>query len=80
MFKSRIRRTKRQVRTISSSVFNQPEMIQELDRLNEEYVLVAADKVCNNIVFDCKVYHYDYNSNKLGKDKTTNKKSISRFL
>jgi hypothetical protein len=32
-------------------LFNKPEVIKELNRLHEEYVLVPADKACNNIVF-----------------------------
>jgi hypothetical protein len=34
-------------------------MINELERLNEEYVLVPADKACNNIIFVCKAHYYN---------------------
>ena len=32
------------------------EVIKELDRLHEEFVLVPADKIGYNIVFVCKAY------------------------
>ena len=40
-------------------------MINELDRLHEEYVLVPADKACNNIVFVCKAHYYNCILNEL---------------
>jgi hypothetical protein len=46
------------MRTIHSPAFNKAEVIKELNRLHEEYVLVPADKACNNIVFVCKVHNY----------------------
>ena len=54
ILKSRIRPIKTKVRTIYPSMFSKAEMIKELDRLHEEYVLLPADKACNNIVFVCK--------------------------
>jgi hypothetical protein len=51
MLKSRIRNIKSKVRTIYPSVFSEPEVRNELQRLHEEFVLVPADKACNNIVF-----------------------------
>ena len=55
ILKSRIRHIRRKVRTIYPSVFRKPEVINELDRLHEEYVLVPADKVCNNIVLSVRL-------------------------
>jgi hypothetical protein len=43
---------------IYPSSFNKPEVIKEIDRLHEEYVLVTADKVCSKIVFVSKVHYY----------------------
>jgi hypothetical protein len=41
-------------------------VIHELERLQEEYVLVSADKACNNIVFVCKTHYYNCILNELG--------------
>ncbi|XP_056012425.1 uncharacterized protein LOC125681516 [Ostrea edulis] len=57
ILKSRIRHMKTKVRTIYPSVFSKPEVIKELDRLHEEYVLLPAEKASNNIVFVCKAHH-----------------------
>ena len=48
ILKSRIRHSRTKVRTIYPFVFRKPKVINELDRLHEEYVLVPADKACNN--------------------------------
>jgi hypothetical protein len=34
-------------------------VIHELERLHEEYVLLPADKACNNIVLVCKTHYYN---------------------
>ena len=70
ILKSRIRHIRRKVRTIYPSVFRKPEVINELDRLHEEYVLVPADKACNNIVFVCKAHYYNCILNELGINST----------
>ena len=51
ILKSRIRNIKTKVRTIYHSVFSEPEVRNELEIPHEEFVLVPADKACNNIVF-----------------------------
>ena len=51
-------------------MFRKPEVINELDRLHEEYVLVPADKACNNIVFVCKAHYYNCILNELGINST----------
>jgi hypothetical protein len=38
-------------------MFSKPDVINELERLHEEYVFVSADKVCNKIVFVCKTHY-----------------------
>jgi hypothetical protein len=52
------------------SAFNKPEIIRELNRLHEEFVLVPADKACNNIVLVCKAHYYQWIINKLGINST----------
>jgi hypothetical protein len=42
----------------------------ELERLHEEFVLVPADKACNNIVFVCKAHYYNCILNELGINST----------
>ena len=54
------------MRTNYPSAFNKPEVIRELNRLHEVYVLVPADKACNNIVFVCKAHYYQCIINELG--------------
>ena len=39
------------MKTIYPSVFNYPEVKKKLDRLNDQYALVPADKADDNIVF-----------------------------
>jgi hypothetical protein len=51
ILKSLIKHVRSKMRTIYPSAFHKPEVIKELNRLHEEYVLVPADKACNNIVF-----------------------------
>ena len=46
------------MRTIYSSVFKKPKVVNELHRLHENFVLVSADKASNNIVFVCKSHYY----------------------
>jgi hypothetical protein len=58
------------VRTIYPSVFSTPEVSNELERLHEEFVLVPADKACNNIVFVCKGHFYNCILNELGINST----------
>jgi hypothetical protein len=41
-------------------------VIRELERLHEEYVLVLADKACNNIVFVSRTHYYNCILNELG--------------
>jgi hypothetical protein len=51
ILKSRIRNIKTKVRTICLSVCSKPEVKNKYERLREEFVLVPADKACNNTVF-----------------------------
>jgi hypothetical protein len=47
---------KTKVRAIYPSVFNKPEVRNELERLHEEFVLLPADKACNNSVSLLQLY------------------------
>jgi hypothetical protein len=58
------------MRTIYPSAFNKPEVIKELNRLHEEYVLVPADKACNNIVFVCRAHYHQCIISELGINST----------
>lgn len=48
---SRIRQAKGKFCTIYLSILSKPEVMQEVDKLHEEYVLISADKACNGIIF-----------------------------
>ena len=52
-------------RPIYPSVFKKPEVVNELHRLHDNFVLVPADKASNNIVFVCKKYYYECLLNEL---------------
>jgi hypothetical protein len=56
ILKSLFKHVRSNIRTNNTSAFNKPEVIQKLNRLYEEYVLVLADKACNNTVFVCKAH------------------------
>jgi hypothetical protein len=61
LLKSRIHHLSGKMRTIYSSVFKKPEVVNELRRLHHNFVLVPADKAStfNNIIFVCKNYYYE---------------------
>ena len=50
----RIRRLKHTVNTRSESIFRDPDVVRELSRLHENFVIVPADKASNNYTFVCK--------------------------
>ena len=51
LLKSRIHHLSGKMRTIYPSVFKNTEVVNELSRLHDNFVLVPADKASNNIVF-----------------------------
>ena len=57
--KRRIRRLKHSVNTRSESIFRDPDVVFELSRLHENFVIVPADKASNNYTFVCKRHHVD---------------------
>ena len=57
--KLRIRRLKHSVNTRSESIFRDPDVVHELSRLHENFVIVPADKASNNDTFVCKKHYVD---------------------
>ena len=57
VLKRRIRRLKRFVNTRHESIFCDHEVVRELCRLHENFVIVHADKASNNYTFVCKSYY-----------------------
>ena len=57
--KRRIRRLKHSVNTISESIFHDPDVVHELSRLHENFVIVPVDKASNNYTFVCKKHYVD---------------------
>ena len=57
VLKRRIRRLKHSVNTRHESIFSDPNVVTELSRLHENFVIVPADKASNNYTFVCKRYY-----------------------
>ena len=66
VLKRRIRRLKRSVNNRHESIFCDPEVVRELSRLHENFVIVPADKASNNYTFVCKKYYVSILIEKLG--------------
>jgi hypothetical protein len=66
LLKSSIHHLSGKMRTIYPSVFTNAEVVNELRRLHDNFVLVPADKASNNNVFVCKNYYYECLLNELG--------------
>ena len=64
--KRRIRRLKHSVNTRSESIFRDPDVVLELSRLHENFVIVPADKASNNYTFVCKRHYVDILIEELG--------------
>jgi hypothetical protein len=65
------------MRTIYPSVFEKPEVVNELRRLHDNFVLVPADKASNSIVFVFKNY-YQCLLNELGFTSTSGNTTYTR--
>ena len=63
VLKRRIRRQKHSVNTRHESIFSDPDVIRELSRLHENFVIVPAD---NNYTFVCKRHYISILSEELG--------------
>ena len=66
VLKRRIRRLKRAVNTRHESIFCDPEVVRELSRLHENFVIVPADIASNNYTFVCKKYYVSILIEELG--------------
>ena len=64
--KRRIRRLKHSVNTRSECIFRDPDVVHELSRLHENFVIFPADKASNNYTFVCKKHYVDILSKELG--------------
>ena len=64
--KRRIRGVKHSVNTRSESIFRDPDVVHELSRLHENFIIVSADKASNNYTFVCKKHHVDILIEELG--------------
>jgi hypothetical protein len=68
--KSRIHHLSGEIHTIYPYVFMNPELVNELYRLHDDFVLVSADKASRNIVLVFKNYYYECLLDKLGFTST----------
>ena len=59
LVKRRIRRLKHSVNTRSESIFRDPDVVRELKRLYENFVLVLTGKASNNYTSVCKRHYVD---------------------
>ena len=59
VLKRRIRRLKHSINTRHESIFSDPDVVTELSRLHENFVIVPADRASNNYTFVCKRYYVD---------------------
>ena len=66
VLKRRIRRLKHSVNTRHESIFSDPDVVRELSRLHENFVIVPADKASNNYTFVCKRHYVSILSEELG--------------
>ena len=66
VLKRRIRRLKHSVNTRHESIFSDPDVVSELSRLHENFVIVPADKASYNYTFVCKRYYGDTLIEELG--------------
>ena len=66
VLKRRIRRLKHSVNTRHESIFSDPDVVRELSRLHENFVIVPADKASNNSTFVCKRHYVSILSEELG--------------
>ena len=57
--KRKIRQLKHSVSTRSESIFRDPDGVQELSPLHENFVIAPTDKASNNYTFVCKKNYVD---------------------
>ena len=68
VLKRRIRRLKHSVKTKHHSIFRDPDVVNELARLHESFIIVPADKASNNFTFVCRRYYFNILQEELGLD------------
>ena len=66
VLKRRIRRLKRSVNIRHESIFCDHEVVRELSRLHENFVIVPADRASNNYTFVCRKYYVSILIEELG--------------
>jgi hypothetical protein len=64
--------------TIYPSVLKNTEVVNELRRLHDNFVLVPANRASNNIVFACKNYFYECLLNEMGFTSTSGNPTYTR--
>ena len=64
--KRRIRRLAHSVKTKHRSVFRDPDVVKELSRLHENFIIVPADKASNNYTFVCRRHYLNILKEELG--------------
>ena len=80
VLKRRIRLLKHSVNTRPESIFSDPDVVTELSRLHENFVIVPADKASNNYTFVCKRYYVDILIEELGLSSKCSTKLLSILL
>jgi hypothetical protein len=76
--KSSIHHLSGKMRSIYPSVFKNTEVVNELRRLHDNFVLNPADKASNNIFFVCKNNYYECLLNELGFTSTSGNPTYTR--
>ena len=66
VLKRRIRRLKHSINARHESIFSDPDVVTELSRLHENFVIAPADKASNNYTFVCKRYYVNILIEELG--------------
>ena len=66
VLKRRFRRLKHSVNTRHEFIFSDPDVVRELSRLHDNFVIVPADKASNNYTFVCKRHYVSILEEELG--------------
>ena len=68
VLKHKMRRLKHSVNTRHESISSDPDVVRELFRLHENFVIVPADKASNNYTYVCKRHYISILTQELGLD------------
>ena len=66
----RISSLKEKIRSPKQKILNDPDVKDTLRRLDDDFVLVPADKAANNVIVVCKKYHIKTSIKELGINTT----------